>query len=509
LRTIQTALRQVLIAITRLLQSINNFSRRLSFLRLSVGAVVVAIVIWGLTDVRQRARIDPHNVTVHKTDFTVYTEAGAAMFDGRDPYQVANPRGWKYVYPPLFAIVVAPLHTLDPQFQVILWFAISMCLCWGCYRECVRIAAILSPGEPIEGVFGPVPAWIGFAALAAAILPVLNCLQRGQVGVALLYFLLLGFRLLVESCTARRSFLAGVVFALPIVLKATPLLPVVFVLGQQGIAAVYSLRPRSELARFGACFSGTICGLALFLFFVPAAFIGWGTNLHHLDTWWKTVATHEENSLIENFAQDNTTDRNQSLTNAVHHFGNWTMEHLKTGRTIHQQESPRYDAKRQPMDAPLVNTFLLLVRVVLGCLVVLMGYRVARSQDRLGQTVAFSLAYLLTLVVCQIARAHYFMIWFPVVMFTCLWLIREKRPRLAVVFAVVPGTLVTAHYVFLHSAGAIGLLGLGTALWYSAVCLTVLWLCRTKVDDFNICFHTATDDSFCGSANIEIRRKAA
>jgi hypothetical protein len=488
---------------------LNSSTRRLNFLRFSIGAVVVAIIVWGLTDVRVRARTDPQNVTVHKTDFTVYTEAGAAMFDGRDPYRVANPRGWKYVYPPLFAIVVAPLHTLDPQFQVILWFAISVCMCWGCYFECVRIAAIVSPSEPSEGVFGRVPMWIGCAALAAAILPILNCLQRGQVGVALLFFLLLGFRLAVESCTARRSFLAGAVFALPIVLKATPLLPVALVLIQQGIAAWYSLKPRSELTRFGATLSGTICGLALFLFFVPAAFIGWQTNLRHLGTWWNTVATHEENSLTENFAQDNTTDRNQSLTNAVHHFGNWTMEHLKIGPIVHHHESPHEDTKRRPMDAPLVNTVLLLIRVALGCLVLPVGYCVARSRDRLGQTVAFSLAYLLTLVVCQIARAHYFMIWFPAIIFTCLWLIRENRPRLAALYAVVPGFLVTAHYVFLHSAGAIGLLGLGTALWYSAVCLTVLWLCRTKESVFNICFHTAADGTFCGSANDEIRRKAA
>src|SRR5436190_940496 len=195
---------------------INSSTNRLNVLRFSVVTVVVAIIVWGLTDVRQRARIDPHNISVHKTDFTVYTEAGAAMFDGRDPYQVANPRGWKYVYPPLFAIVMAPLHTWDPQFQVILWFAISVCLCWGCYRECV-------PGQP-------------------------------------------------------------------------------------AIGARYSLRPRSELARFGASFCGTMSGLALFLFFVPATLIGWGANLHHLDTWWNPVATHEENSLIENFAQDNTTD---------------------------------------------------------------------------------------------------------------------------------------------------------------------------------------------------------
>ena len=488
---------------------INSSAGQLKLLRFSVGAIVVGIVVWGLTDVRMRARIDPQHRAVHKTDFTVYTEAGAAMFDGRDPYRVSNPRGWKYVYPPLFAITVAPLHGMNPQIQVLVWFAFSVCLCWGCYRECLRIASIVSPSQSTHGVFGPVPMWIGCAALAAAILPVLNCLQRGQVGVALLYFLLLGFRLLVESCTARRSFLAGAVFALPIVLKATPFLPVVFVLAQQAVAAWYSPRQRVELTRFGASFSGTICGLAVFLFFVPAALIGWGTNLHHLDTWWNTVAMHEESALVERFAEDNTTDRNQSLTNAAHHFGNSTVEFLKIRPTVHQQDAPLDEAKRLPMDAPLVDTILLLIRVALGCFLLPVGYRVARARDRLGQTVAFGLAYLLTLIVCQIARAHYFMIWFPVILFVSLWLIRERHPRLATLYAVVPGILVMAHYVFLHSVGAIGLLGLGTAVWYSAVCLTILWLSPAETSESTFSSHTVSDYNFRGSTKSEINRKAA
>jgi hypothetical protein len=174
-----------------------------------------------------------------------------------------------------------------------------------------------------------------------------------------------------------------------------------------------------------------------------------------------------------------------------------------------ERDRPRDEAKKLPMDAPLVNTFLLLVRIALGCLLIPVGYRVARARDRLGQTVAFSLAYLLTLVVCQIARAHYFMIWFPVVMFAGLWLMRENHPRLAALYALTPGILVTAHYAFLHIVGAIGLLGLGTALWYFAVCLTVIWICPAETSESNIFLHTGADYSFCDLAIGEVNRKAA
>src|SRR5258705_13852539 len=101
------------------------------------------------------------------------------------------------------------------------------------------------------------------------------------------------------------------------------------------------------------------------------------------------------------------------------------------------------------------------------------------------------------------------MIWLPAVMFACLWLVRENRPRLAALYAVAPGILITVHYLFLHSAGAMGLLGLGTALWYSAVCITVLWLCPTESSGVNVCLHTAPDYRFCSSANDPIQREAA
>ena len=49
----------------------------------------------------------------HRTDFTVYTAAGRAVIDGSDLYKARNDRGWNYIYPPLFAIVMVPLAKLS------------------------------------------------------------------------------------------------------------------------------------------------------------------------------------------------------------------------------------------------------------------------------------------------------------------------------------------------------------------------------------------------------------
>jgi len=93
------------------------------------------LVVWGLTDVRSRASFDPLKPEKHRTDLTVFTEAGAAFYDGRDPYEVANPRGWKYPNPPLFAMLAAPLQALDSQWQGVIWFGLSFAMAWGCFIE--------------------------------------------------------------------------------------------------------------------------------------------------------------------------------------------------------------------------------------------------------------------------------------------------------------------------------------------------------------------------------------
>jgi hypothetical protein len=450
---------------------------RVDLMRWSMVALVIGTVIWGLADVRRRGRIDPEHPETHRTDFTVYTIAGEAMLYGGDPYAVANLRGWKYVYLPLFALVVAPLGSFDSQTQVLVWFAISVILSWGCLRECVRIAEVVLPGEPRRGVFGPIPTWIGAAAVTAAIVPTLNCLQRGQTGVVVLYFLLLGFRLLVESRSVGWSLLAGVVLALPIVLKATPLLPVAAALAQQAISAWYLPGSVSRLFRPSASLVGVAFGLLLFLLFIPASVIGWQTNLEHLGTWVRTVANQEESALKEDYAGDNTTERNQSLTNAIHRFGNWAAGEPQPNSGTWQDVTAAANSGR-PMDAGIVGTMLLAVRIGVGCLLLAVGYRTARAGDPLGLAVGFSLAYLATLIVCQIARGHYFVIWLPTILFTCTWLVRQHRPRSAAWHAIMAALLVLVHYVFLSRAGAIGVLGLGTAIWFTTVSITIL---RTKV----------------------------
>ncbi len=179
-------------------------------------ALTAALVVWGLVDVRARGRIDPENLVEHRTDLTVYTEAGAAFFDGRDPYGVTNARGWGVFVPTAICHPDRSAGGPGAPAQVTIWFFISLVLLWGCYRETTLLLAWLAsrrtPGVRAgEAQIRRLPDWLAWAAAIAALLPTLNCLQRGQVGILQLYLLVVGIRLLLtaDRWTAWRSAAAG------------------------------------------------------------------------------------------------------------------------------------------------------------------------------------------------------------------------------------------------------------------------------------------------------------
>ena len=77
-------------------------------------ALVLAAGAYFAFDVGRRARID-RGPKYHRTDFTVYQAAAHALKHGEDPYEARNPRGYRYVYPPLLAILLMPLADWEPQ----------------------------------------------------------------------------------------------------------------------------------------------------------------------------------------------------------------------------------------------------------------------------------------------------------------------------------------------------------------------------------------------------------
>jgi hypothetical protein len=454
-------------------------------------ALTVTLAIWCAVDVSRRAVVDRDRPDRHMTDFTVYTEAGAAFYDGRPPYEVTNLRGWKYLYPPLFALLVAPLAVLDPPWQATVWFAISVLLCLGSYFECRCLLAGLLADRPAPQRF---VVQLTSMALATALFPVLNCLQRGQIGVLLLYPLLVGLRLVLLGMTPRAWFAGGVVLAFPVVLKLTPLLPVACLIlaliiacghrrGAQcdeSDAAGEDLQhappaPVSSPQILWWTSGGVVAGCFAFAMMLPAGLIGWRANLRHLETWYDRVATKVDHDRTDQFAGDGTTVRNQSLTNAVSRFGNWAAFQFAGGPDDRSVDRGAAELGTMPMDRPGVQVALIGIRGAAAALLIATVIVLGRRSDRISLAFAFGLACVATFIVSPVARGHYFMLYIPAILFGGLWMLECRSPRSAVTFAAVPAALCVAHYLALNQAGRVGLLGIGTALWFFTACTTVLF----------------------------------
>jgi hypothetical protein len=450
--------------------------------------LLVALTIWGLLDVRRRGHAPADSPQGHKSDLTVYTEAGAAFFDGRPPYDVCNPRGWTYVYPPIFAMLLAPLHALPMQDQVTLWFFLCLAMCWGIFCESRRLAAIVLAPSNDDRTVGEDrrPRWVGAMTVATVALPTLNCLQRGQATVAVVYLLLLGLRLILEKPGYLTTLAGGIVLALSITIKVIPLLPVGFLLFlllvgyfQRRRQQEPTLAARLGRQLFGAT-AGVGLGLLLFFFILPAALIGWEANAGHLDTWaHRVLFSAGDSTATPGFDADTHSVRNQCLGNALYRLGNFG-DYLVGGGS----EDPLVDDANPPprlMDAASVNTSLLVVRLTLLLTLGIVGWRVGRSYPTsLSLAAGFGLACAALLVVSPVARNHYFVLLAPAVLFVPLWFDDLGRRRWATVLAIVPCVLILLQYIFLPYVGRIGLLGLGTTAWVMAVMVLMVRACRVS-----------------------------
>lgn len=430
--------------------------------------VVAFLLVWGFTDVRRRADLDPHNIGAHRTDFTVYTEAGAAFFDGRDPYAVTNPRGWHYLYPPLFALLVAPLHALPTSWQGVTWFLLSLLMVAGCLSECRKIVQRIQ--EAFEGRQPAdrrnLPGWLVVATAVAVLFPFINTLQRGQVGIAVLWPLLIGFRVISETQRRFWWFWGGALLAFPVVMKVTPALPVSILLLQQFVAAVRTERSPIALRRFVHCVSGFMVGMIFFLLLLPTILIGWENNSRHLETWYTGVATNERLGEAQNF--DAHSVRNQSLNNAVYRLGNWFTYTFTGGPDDRGASLPTAPPTPLPMDAPFVRTILVVPRVMLALLLIVVAVRWHWETEGAGQAAAFGLACAMSLPLSPISWGHHFVILLPGMLFV-LWALYEAHRSAARWLAIFAATLILVHFSTLDFAGGIagrlGLLGIGIAIW--------------------------------------------
>jgi len=212
-------------------------------------AVVAAGYFW--LDVRQRARLD-RGVKRHRTDFTVYQYAARALKQGEDPYAARNPRGYRYVYPPLLAVLLQPVADWEPQDAALVFYLLSVA---------ALIGSVLLLRRVVGGRWPPI--------LVAAVV----CLgfahqgfQRGQVTHVLLFLQVAALALLL----ARRYATAGLFLGLGGALRLTPLFPA-YAVGIGLLAGAFARQGLQPPLRFGGGLAG---GMFLGFVLVPVLWLG-------------------------------------------------------------------------------------------------------------------------------------------------------------------------------------------------------------------------------------------
>lgn len=459
--------------------------------------IAIAMLAWGWFDVRKRGRIDPEKPDAHRTDLTAYTYAGRAYLLGGDPYNSPNPRGWKYQYPPLLAVLISPIGLLeDTRDHAFIFFLISAALCFGVYDESRRWLAMLRRRNGDDGASNDAssdPALakaerlISLLAGVAMFLPFLNTMQRGQVGILVVYPLMLGFRLVFQRGPWWHAILGGVALAFPAVMKVLPTLPAGFALILACVLAIPRRDTPSLRRAINAC-AGFAVGVALFLLVVPASVIGWQRNLDDLKRFADGVLfnpqfSHDWGFNIHSF-------RNQSLANAVYRLSH-TIDGIadnddsedappprtpSTSPTTTTASTPvpslpggRASAPSIADESPAIALATKLARNLILAAFLLVGvYMTFRGGVR-EAAVAFGLSCVAMLVYSPVSWGHHFSAMLPALLAVPLWLRLDGRRTAAAAMAIVPAVLLVVHYIFLTNfSGPLGLLGFGTTAWLLA-----------------------------------------
>jgi len=376
---------------------------------LLVVAVILGLGLYGWFDVRNRARTD-RGPKYHRTDFTVYQAAAKALVLRTDPYEAKNPRGYRYVYPPLLAVLLMPLAGVSPPEAALLFFFLS---------AAALGVALLGLGRP---------------ALAGTLLclPFLHeSFERGQVTI-----LLLALQIGALSAAGRRRYLvAGLLLALGTALRLTPALPAA-ALGLGLLAA------REGLARFAGGFVG---GLLLFFVAVPSVVLGPARATEVTVRWVsrsREIYAAPPGDFLGFDGINEYRYKNQAPRRVLATWTGWAM-----GAKFEDEKPALSSRAARGVDLAAYG-------IALACALVALS--VGWSRLRRPDPGAFALVLLLPLLMTRYAWPTHYVMALPAVALA--------PPRGRIAFAAGTAAFYAAHYAPLEQVGAAGPLLLGGAL---------------------------------------------
>ncbi len=193
----------------------------------------------------------------------MYTAAAQAVLDGGNIYQAHNVRGWAYVYPPPFAILMVPFAKMSVFCGSLVWYLISVGLIVAAVAMCVRMVREAQPMKVNGFVLAAVPTLL-------LLVWIMSGLARGQANALLLWLVVAALFWHRKG----RDALGAVSLAGAMLLKVFPAV----------LLAYFVWRRRWRFV------IGTLAAAVVLAFVLPAAVFGWHQNLALLQEWTQIVA---------------------------------------------------------------------------------------------------------------------------------------------------------------------------------------------------------------------------
>jgi hypothetical protein len=171
--------------------------------------------------------------------------------DGDDIYQHYN-----YPNPPIMALILEPLMGLPTVAGALCWFYLKVGMTLLALRWVFRL--VEDPGRPF-------PPWAKALTVLLSLRPILGDLNHGNINLFILFLVVASL----HSFNRRQDLQAGILLALSIACKVTPALFLPYFLWKRAWKTL----------------AGCALGLVLFLWLVPAAFLGNERNATLLHSW--------------------------------------------------------------------------------------------------------------------------------------------------------------------------------------------------------------------------------
>ncbi len=354
------------------------------FRRKWLGILLVLGLAWGVgISTFYRGAISPKQ----RTDLTVFLKAGEMVAEDRANhiYEITNARGWHYVYPPLLAILLAPVSKWSLDATVTLAYLFSLVCLAGTVLFSRRFPENAKPAKtgrqghasvPESLVSQPAP-WQIALAMVFCLPMLLNTFTRGQFGIITLFFMAAVF----YNYLAERKVLTGLFLAFAVTLKISPLAFLVFFF---------------LMKREWRILLSTAVGFALFFFLLPSLAIGFHQNWELLKIWQNLMSISQSDTAYQHylwrelftpFAGDN-----QSLYAVVTRFA-WPSEISFIGHS---------------------NSFVRFITTGLGIFLLALPFMKARkisrvpAQNPLRSLAEFSLFPMLMLFTSPVTQIHHY-----------------------------------------------------------------------------------------------------